>query len=161
MTPQKASMLDARHLWSARSRTLTAPRDLAVVLGSVVNLPMKYWQPNFFFFGAPDHRLSQLSSGAFPAVTVPGKSHPVFTLRSLPDGVGFTVCPCSSKGPFDVEKYRFIRKGCHLGHSRYEMDRNSYLVEKIRINMPPDTGGRLRFKGEVPEKCIEVRTTRF
>jgi hypothetical protein len=156
MPQEKISMLDPRYLWSSKPRTPTAFRDLDAVLGAVVNLPIKYWRPNFFFSGAPDDRLSELSGGGFPAVTVPGKSHPVFTLHPVPDHVGFAVCPCSSKRPFDATGHRFIGQGCRLKHTGHVMDRNSYLVEKIRLNIPSDTGYRLRFRGEVPEECIQT-----
>ncbi|MDD5204085.1 MAG: hypothetical protein PHS17_01615 [Desulfobacterales bacterium] len=106
-----------------------------------------------FFRGLPDKLAYEWSGGQFPAKPGSG-NHPVFSSKPLPDGTGFRVCPCSSKRPFDEKSFRFIRKGCRLLHTGYTMDRNSYLIEKIRLNIPRTLAHRLRFLGEVPEECI-------
>jgi|GEM_PF-733335 len=142
------------HLWSRKSGSLTAARDLEAVLCSVIRLPVQYWRPRFLFFGAPDQKLQHLSGGTFPAVLLPGKSHPVFTIEALPDGAGAAVCPCSSKKPYGAGAFRYIRKSCRLLHTQREMDRNSHLVEAVRINIPAALAMRLHFAGEVPPACI-------
>ena len=154
MATSKNANLSGKSLWKA---TPTAARNLDMVLGSVVNLPLAYWQDHFFFMGAEDARLFQLSDGEFPKKTKPGKTHPVFTLKALPNHVGYRVCPCSSRKPFDRYHYRYIKKGCRLRFTNHEMDRNSYLVENILLNLPPTIAIKLRFKGQVPNVCLMVK----
>ncbi|MFP4350100.1 MAG: hypothetical protein ACLFQY_17540 [Desulfococcaceae bacterium] len=138
--------------WS--KRTLTADKHLSLVLGAATNLPLKYWQPHFYFTGAEDEKLAGITEGRFPATPIPKKTHPVFALKPLPDGAGCTVCPCSSRRPFDQAIYHFIRKGCRFLHTGFETDRNSYLVEQVRFNLPASVANRLHFRGEVPVECI-------
>ena len=95
MTESNNVRLSGKSLWKA---TLTAEKDLDLVLGSVRNLPLVYWR-NRFFFGADDHKLAELTDGKFPKKLRPGKSHPVFTLTALPSHAGYRVCPCTSKKP--------------------------------------------------------------
>lgn len=109
-----------------------------------------------FFFGAKDEELSGLTSSRFPGRVVSGKKHPVFSLKPLPEGVGFQVCPCSSKRPFEEGVFRYIEKGCRLRHTAYIMDRDSYLIELARFNIPVSMAGRLLFKGEVPADCLRT-----
>lgn len=147
------SPLQASGLWSSSSRTMTAEIDLRRILAAVVGLPLAYWKERMLFRGLPDKLSFQWSAGRFPAMPGPG-THPVFSLKPLPDGAGFRVCPCSSKRPFDEKSFRFIQKGCRLLHTGYIMDRHSHLIEKIQLNIPRSLAPRLRFLGEVPEECI-------
>ncbi|MBW1963207.1 MAG: hypothetical protein JRH18_24130 [Deltaproteobacteria bacterium] len=147
---------DGRSFWSDKTDTLTAEKDLDKILGSAVNLPLRYWKPGFLFFGASDHILFDLTEGMFPRKRALHGTHPVYSLKKLPDGVGFKVCPCSSKRPFSSSLYRYIRKGCRLRYTGYEMDRNSYLLEKLHFPIPSEMAMRIRFKGQVPERCIET-----
>jgi hypothetical protein len=94
-----------------------------------------------------------LSEGLFPAGPITG-THPVFSLQAQPDGVGFRVCPCSSKRPYHEKNPRYIRKGCRLLHTGHTLDRNSYLLEMIQFNIPRSIATELRFMGQVPEDCI-------
>lgn len=143
-------------LWKSRRRTLTADRNLSSVLGAVKNLPMPYWKPLFFFIGARDESLTTLTDGRFPKTTRPGKSHPVISLKPLPDNTGYKVNPCSSVRPWKLKHAYFIPKGCRLKHTGYEMDRNSFIVEHIEIPFPARLGAKLVFKGEVPLECFKT-----
>jgi len=107
-----------------------------------------------FFTGARDKDLTALTDGEFPRTTVSGKSHPVYSLEKLPDNVGVAVCPCTSKIPFGRGVFRYIRKGCRLRHTQHTMDRDSFLVEKVRFNIPRSVACELRFRGEVPDECL-------
>ncbi|RZB34193.1 MAG: hypothetical protein SRB2_03586 [Desulfobacteraceae bacterium Eth-SRB2] len=128
-----------------------------MVLGFVVNLSLPYWRDHFFFMGADDANFFQLTGGEFPKKIEPGKTHPIFTLKALPNHVGYRVCPCSSRKPFDRHHYRYINKGCRLEFTNHEMDRNSYLVENILLNLPPTIAIKFRFKGQVPNICLMVK----
>ena len=147
--------MDGKSLWTQKRGTVTAEKDLERVLGSVINLPSRYWRQNFFFFGAADERLHDCTGGQFPAKLVPGKAHPILVLKSLTGDAGAVVCPCSSKSPFRLRRFRFIQEGCILLHTGFEMDRDSYLIENIRVNLPSSICGRLSFRGEVPGNCIQ------
>jgi len=142
-------------LWSTPSPSENLRRNVEAVLGAVTHLPVKFWKPHMFFTGAKDEDLDSFTYGQFPKTTVSGKSHPVFSLRKLPENVGFTVCPCTSSRPFKLAKYRWINKGCKLRHTNHVMDRNSFLVEKVRFNVPRSVAYRLRFRGEVPDRCLK------
>jgi len=145
--------MNGKKFWAT---TPTAQNSLDLVLGSVSDLPLKYWRENFFFLGARDEELLGLTSGCFPATTTAAKTHPVFSLHHLPDNVGFTACPCTSRIPFNSIRYRYIKKGCRLQHTGYCMDRNSYLVEAFKLNIPASMAGKLRFKGEVPNEWVKA-----
>ena len=147
-------------LWQSK-RTVTADTHLELVLGSAHNLPLKYWKSNSFFFDAKDQELHRLTDGAFPKKLAARKSHPVFALYSLPNGIGFKVCPCSSKKPFDCSEFRFIAKDCRLEHTGYKMDRNSYLVESVEFNIPRSLAYKLWFKGLVPASCLKHGTRKY
>lgn len=140
-----------RDLWR-RGRNARDHLDDVLVTGA--RLPLRYWRPLMFFHGAPDETLAILTDGGFPGRLVPGKAHPVISLEALPDGVGFRACPCSSARPRLPGRHRFIRRGCLLGATGHEMDRDSFLVEAFRFNIPADVAYALRFRGEVPEDCI-------
>ena len=146
--------LEPSNLWSPRPRTKTAKRDLDEILGSVAGLPLSYWRERMFFRGLPDELAFQLTGGLFPARRSQG-AHPVFSLKALPEAAGFRVCPCSSKSPFREKNFRYIRKGCRLLHTNHTMDRPSYLIDKIQLNIPRSVAPHLRFMGEVPEECIK------
>ena len=148
------SKLTGSALWQNPGGSVTAEKDLDLILGSVKNLPILYWRPSFFFFGARDEDLSDLTDHRFPAKLVPGRSHPVFSLRPLPNDVGFKVCPCTSKTPRIRSSFRFIQKGCLLDYTGYEMDRKSYLIEGITFNIPRSVAIGLRFRGKVPSECL-------
>jgi len=144
--------------WSEPKTTLTADHDLDTVLGSVVNLPMRWWRKNFLFFGARDDDLFSITFGIFPAVPIPDKSHPVICARRFPNTGGVKVYPCSTQKPWKSKKKspRYIPEGCRLLHTGVETDRNSYLLEMIPIRLPSSVAYRLRFRGEVPEDCIQT-----
>lgn len=140
--------------WKNTKGSFHARDRLDWVLTDNARLPLVYWKKHFFFFGAPDVELHRLTWGAFSPQVVPGKTHPVFCLDLLPQGVGALVCPCSSLRPSGAASYRFIRRGCRLLHTGYEMDRNSHLVESLSFPVPRSLASRLSFKGEVPEECL-------
>ena len=142
-------------LWPVSSITEILTKNVEAVLGAVTHLPVRFWRPHMFFTGAKDEDLSVFTNGQFPKKTVSRKSHPVFSLRKLPQDIGFTVCPCTSSRPFKRGGFRYIHKGCKLSHTNHVMDRDSFLVEKMRFNIPPSVAYRLRFKGEVPDRCLK------
>ena len=107
--------------------------------------------------GAFDNELAEFSSGQFPARVVPGKSHPVFSLKPVLDQIGFMVCPCTSRKPQKSESYLFIITGCELLHTGTRMDRNSYILREIRFPIPRSLAFALRFLGEVPERCLQSK----
>jgi len=125
------------------------------ILGSVVHLPLRYWKPSMFFAGAGDTDLAGLTAGRFPETPRRNGTHPVFSLAALPSGVGFQVCPCSSKRPFKTKEYRYISKECELLYTRHRMDRDSFLIEAVRFNIPESVAWRVRFKGLVPDRCVK------
>jgi len=136
-------------------RALAADTGLAAVLVDGARLPLKHWRERFFFTGGPDPMLYAITGGRFPRTPDPGKTHPVFALSGLPDGAGFRVCPCSSKKPAPGKAGLAIRKGCILTHTGHVMDRRSHLITHVTFNIPPSVARDLRFRGEVPEDCIE------
>lgn len=143
-------------LWEKPPSEPRAPKNISLILGSVKNLPTAYWKPLFFFKGARDEELFELTSGRFPATTQPGKTHPIISLKPLENQLGYKVNPCSSVRPWRFKEIHFITKGCRLGHTDHEMDRNSYVIEHIEVPLPADLGGKLHFKGEVPLCCIKT-----
>lgn len=155
MGKKRISNLEGRELWAKKPASLTAAQHLDIVLGSVRNLPLRYWRSGFYFFRADDEKLLELSSRHFPKKLVSGKSHPIYSLHRLPDQAGFKVCPCSSKTPFNKKRFRYINKGCRLMHTHYQMDRDSFLIEAVKFNIPPPMAYRLLFKGEVPAECLQ------
>ena len=140
--------------WRQRTGSLTAARDLELVLTPNARIPLKYWRRNFWFVGAGDERLHSLTGGEFSREIVPDHTHPLFAVRVLEHGIGCTVCPCSSQTPYQASAYRFIRQGCVLLHTGHVMDRNSYLIEGLAFSVPASMAGEVAFKGEVPEPCI-------
>lgn len=143
-------------MWADAKATLTAEKNLDLILGAVTHLPVNYWKPFFFFKGAADEELLRLSNGLFPTTTQPGKTHPVVSLKPLPDGIGYKVSPCSSKRPWKLKIGHAIRKGCRLTPTGYTMDRLSYVIEHIELPIPASLAITLCFKGEIPVDCIEV-----
>jgi hypothetical protein len=143
-------------IWSRPGRTLTAKKDIGLILASVKNLPVIYWRPFFFFTGAKDADFISLTTGEFPVTTLPGKTHPVIALKPLPDGAGYRVNPCSSQRPRHCNTLYFIKKGCRLAHTGHEMDRNSFVIAHIEVPLPASIASTLRFRGEVPVACIET-----
>lgn len=144
--------LTGKRLWGRG--TVTADSALDLVLSSTRNLPIRYWQERFLFFGAEDENVHLITAGAFPVKLVPNKSHPVLALAPMPGGVGWRVCPCSSKRSFGGPQGHYIRQGCRLDYTRHEMDRDSYPVWKVVFPFPASRAGRLLFKGQVPEECF-------
>ncbi len=131
--------------------------DIAGLLPHLKCLPVQHWKPGMFFAGASDKALGKLTGGRFPATTSPGKTHPVYCLDILPDGIGAVACPCTSRSPLDEQNRRFIRKGCRLTHTGHLLDRDSHLIESARLPVPPSIAGRLHFRGKVPDECIKER----
>lgn len=145
--------LEPSGLWAATPRTLTADRDLDQILGSVRGLPLRYWKKRMLFRGLPDRWARKWTGRQFPVRRSTG-THPVFSLAKLPGGIGWRVCPFSSKRPYQQTAFRYIQAGCRLQPTGYVLDRNSYLIEHIRINIPRAFATTLRFTGIVPEACI-------
>jgi hypothetical protein len=141
-------------LWKKKSGSVTARKDLDLVLSAATYLPLQFWRKNFLFFGAKDKKLLLLTGGAFPAKLEPDKARPVFCLAVLPDGAGCKACPCSTKPPFSKGPHRFIPEGCTLRHTGKRTDKRSFLVEKFSFPVPRSLSADLRFKGEVPSECL-------
>lgn len=136
--------------------------DAAGLLPLMSRLPLRLWKPRMLFFGARDAELSRITGGVFPRTVVPGKTHPLFCLKILPDGAGARACPCTSRAPSDGRNPRYLRKGCRLLHTGRELDRNTYLVETARFPVPRSVAQRARFWGEAPSSCIrEIPLGRF
>jgi len=152
----KRSKGKGRGFWSGAKSTFTADKNLVAVLGATKNLPMRYWRPNFWFTGARDDVLYEMTSGVFPVKPLPGKTHPVLCVKPLPHGVGAKVHPCSSKKPWKrkSQKPRYIRKGCILLHTGFQINKDSYLLEKIQMTMSSSMALDLHFRGGVPAECI-------
>jgi hypothetical protein len=143
-----------QELWRAGAGSATAENRLELVLNPGARLPLRFWRVNFRFSGARDEVLHEVTEGRFPARLEEKKSHPLHALRMLPGGVGFAVCPCSSKRPFGVKSCRFVRIGCQLLHTGVVIDRDSYLVETATFNIPAAMARELPFQGEVPVACM-------
>ena len=133
------------------------PRDLSSILGAVTKLPLAYWQPHMLFFGAPDSELSDVTTGGFPHVVVHRKTHPVFSLRALPDQAGDLACPCTSRVRHSAG-VAHIKNGCVLDYTGYVMQRATYVLDHLPFPVPKSIARRLRFKGCVPETCLHVDT---
>lgn len=144
--------------WSETKRDLTANNDLAVVLCSTINLPMRYWRSNFLFTGAMDEDLYEMTFGVFPAKPLPEKTHPVFCVQPLPHGVGAKVHPCSTKKPWKRgnQKPRYVQEGCSLLYTGFQIDNDSYLLAMIRLTIPSSMAMDLHFRGEVPAECVKI-----
>lgn len=149
--------LTSETFWSSRKNTPTANRNIDLVLGSAVSLPLPFWRERFFFKQAKDDDLKKETLGQFPAAMVEGKTHPVFTLEPLPDNVGFRVCPCSSKGPREALSHRIIAAGCRLDFSGIVTDRDSHVLHWFLFNIPSRMALNLRFQGQVPETCLRMQ----
>jgi hypothetical protein len=142
-------------LWRGTSSVLPSSGSLYFGLTLNANIPLKFWRPNYRFLGLSDEKLYQISNGTFPR-KLEFKMRPIHSLEGLPYGVAFKVCPCSSKRPFDMHKVRFVREGCRLLHTNEVVDRNSYLVENVPLNIPSSIYRDIKFRGEVPVECIEI-----
>jgi len=155
-TPAQTPLLTSMSFWSDKPKSLTADKHLELILGSVTRLPLQYWKKNYFFTSASDDMLYRLSEGNFPARRVPDKRHPILTLKALPDRIGFQVCPCTSRKPYDKSTYRYVQKGCILHYTAFQMDRNSFILEWLRLNIPASLALEVRFRGRVPDDCIQT-----
>lgn len=151
------SDLTPQTFWSSHSGHETLQDNVESVLGAVVHLPLKFWKEKMFFMGALDEEVAAFTEGRFPARLVAGKSHPVFSVKSLPGRIGFMVCPRTSQKPRKSESFLFIMTGCELLYTRRRMDRNSYILEEIRFPVPRSLAFALRFLGEVPESCLQAK----
>jgi len=151
------NLVSGGRFWSSKKEDSAVDRSIEKILSAVTNLPLRYWKPHMFFTGARDIELASLTQGHFPVKQIKRKTHPIFSLEQLPLNTGFRVCPCSSKVPFQQKRFRFIRKGCRLLHTGHLMDRDSYLIEKVIFNIPSSVAFRLRFRGEVPEECVNYK----
>jgi len=134
---------------------MAVERNVEKVLGAVVHLPLRHWRPNMFFTGARDEELTELTQERFPKKPIKKKTHPIFSLKAIPANAGFSVCPCTSSRPYHPKNMRYVSKNCALLHTNYPMDRDSFLVEGIRFNIPPSVAFKLRFRGEVPVECLK------
>jgi hypothetical protein len=145
-------ILSFQDLWGYRSKTPTAAKDLDLILGSVISLPLAFWRENFFFKGMKDRHLTEETNGVFPAIPRKSGTHPVFAVRPVLSNIGFVVCPCSSRRQYKTVPW--IEKGTRLRHTHREMDRRSYLVTHIQFNMPASVATQLHFQGEVSQNDI-------
>jgi len=142
-------------VWSRKEEIPPRRVDLGILGGAIRRLPPACWQPGMLFSGAPDRGLKDLT-GEFPATFRSDKvSHPIFVLKTL-SHLGHKVCPCSSRRRGTA---RFIRKGCVLEITGIVTDRDTYLVEGCAFNLPMDPAfsEHLRFRGLVPNTCMERR----
>ena len=147
----KKTLLTYDTLWGKSSPTMTADKNLDLILGSVTHLPLKYWRRNFFFKGGLNSTFKTMTQGQFPVKADPKGTHPVFALKPVAHGAGFKVCPCSSSA---WKKLKWIKKGTQLLHTERIMEKTSYLVEHIQFNMPVSESIKLRFMGEVDDHDI-------
>ncbi len=99
-----------------------------------------------------DETIHGLSDQRFPGKVISFKRRPIFCLKVLPNNIGAEVCPCSTQKQY--KKSRYIRKDCRLEYTGYIMDKKSFLVERIRFNIPSFSAGKLTFRGKVPAGCI-------
>ena len=148
-------MKSGKAIWSRRPQNAAVTKNIEKILAAGPRLPLQFWKPQMFFLGAGDKELFPLTDGRFPGKPTSQKSHPIFSLKELPETVGFKVCPCSSQIPYRQKKYRYIEKDCQLMHTRKVTDRKSYLIEDASFNIPPSVAFKLRFYGEVPEECLK------
>ena len=145
-----------KSLWKSETGSVTADKNLELILTTNARLPLRFWRTHFWFIGLSDKTLLGLTEGLFPRKLKGDKWRPLFSLERMANGVGFKVCPCSSKKPFNMNEFRFVIEGCRLLHTNHVLDRNSYLVEEITVNIPTSMALDVRFKGEVPEPCIQT-----
>jgi len=134
-------------------RQLPRP-DLSVLGSSIRKIPPRLWEERMLFFGAEDRELKKIT-GSFPATFRKNKkTHPLFVLQAEP-GLFCRVCPCSSRG--SKRRQRYIKKGTTLEMTGYEMDRDSFLVERypFMVTITTVVAKNLSFMGKVPESGIE------
>jgi hypothetical protein len=143
-------------LW-ADSGSITASRNIDLILSSAKYLPLPYWRKNFLFSGAKDEKLLLVTRGEFPATLKPEKTRPLFCLSRVPSSPGFKVCPCSTQYPFG-NSFRYIPAGCKLLHTGRLTDKTSFLVEAFTFPIPQSIAMDLSFRGEVPESCLRTRS---
>lgn len=144
-------------LWES-NQAPAPPRDFLRTLSISNTLPLQYWQRGYLFWGIFDDTLYKLTQSRFPAKVVPLKRRPVFCIRVLNLKIGAEVCPCTTRKQGGESHY--IGEGCRLYHTGYTVQKDSYIIEKIRCKIPAYTAGRLRFLGEVPENCIKTSGAR-
>jgi hypothetical protein len=150
MTDKKKS-LTYDSIWKKSPSTPTADKNLDLILGSAINLPLKYWRKNFFFKGGRNSKLKTMTEGKFPVKADPEGTHPVFALKQVANGSGFEVCPCSSSA---WKRQKWVAKGTQLLHTGKIMEKTTYLVEQIRFNLPASEAMNLRFMGRVADQDI-------
>ncbi len=153
-----ASHSGPQAFWSNHSDHRLVQENIEKILGAVAHLPLKYWKSKMFFKGAKDDELAEVTGNQFPARMVPGKSHPVFSLKPISYRIGFMVCPCTTKKPIKPTAYLHIDAGCQLLYTKRPMEKDAYVLREIRFPIPRSLAYALRFMGEVPENCIEHDT---
>jgi hypothetical protein len=146
------SFLD--EIW-AEQGSITAFRKIDLILPAATYLPLAHWRKNFLFFGAKDKKLLLATGGEFPAALEREKSRPVFCIAPVYGGVGFKVCPCSTRHPFS-RHFRYVPEGCTLLHTGRVTDKRSFLVERFTFPIPRSLAMDLTFKGEVPPECLKT-----
>ena len=140
-------------IWGKPTGTMTAQTDIERILVDGARLPLAYWRSNFFFMGGLNRTLSTLTRGQFPAKADPDGTHPVFALHPVAGGAGFAACPCSTSGRNSL---KWVNRNTKLLHTGYLMERTSYILDRIRFNIPASEASKLRFKGEVPQSAIQT-----
>ncbi len=143
---------DLMNLWIDKDASVPGTKIYGIFASSE-KLPLKYWKPNLLFRGLSDESLKTLTHQRFPGFVKPGKSHPIFSLKILPNFIAAELCPCSTKR--SNKKNRYISEGCILNYTNYPIHKNSYLLENIKFKIPAYSAGKLTFLGEVPESCLK------
>jgi hypothetical protein len=148
--PKKLSFADILQNLPPKTRE---PNVLEEMGQNVLRLPFQFWEERFYFRGALNTALRE-KTGVFPArVGKAGETHPVFLLRKL-GNFGFQACPCTSRKQF---RTRYIHKGCPLEITNRNMDRDSYVLERLAFNLTEDDAFRRRMVllGRVPPECVK------
>lgn len=150
---RNTSRLTFAAIWEKPPGTMTAQTDLERILVEGARLPLAHWRSNFFFMGGLNRTLSTLTRGQFPAKADPDGTHPVFALHPVAGGAGFAACPCSSSGRNNL---KWVNRNTKLLHTGYLMEKTSYIIDRIRFNIPASEASKLRFRGEVPQSAIQT-----
>ena len=110
-------------------------RDIAPLLTEGARLPMEYWGTGWVFLGVEDLTWRSITADAFPAtLREDHKTHPGYVLREI-GNYGVEMRPMTSH-PWNRKQSRYIPKGARLDVTGYEMDRDSYLVERAVSRLP-------------------------
>lgn len=112
------------------------------------------WEERLFFSAMKNRDVAELTNGEFRAENNPDGTHPVFILRQI-ERDAFKFCPCSTK-EYNRGRASYIRKNSPTAPNGLRVDKNSYILHFITLNLSTDNPlvDRLPLLGQVAEDDI-------